>query len=378
MSKAVYTALFISLFATMLGVGIVAPLMAIYAESFGATGFMLGVVFSAFSIARTLFSTPAGKLGDSIGKKPLLLTGLAMYSLLSIAYAYAPSLEALIAVRMLHGLSSALVAPVALAYVGDIAPRGEEGRYMGTFLISFFMGFGLGPLIGGVLEDTLGIRAAFTAMGLLSLFALFMTMVSVPNARGAIKKDGGVRKALKSKVVVGGVIFRMSNSIGIGAVMVFLPLYIVHSGLNESQAGILLSANILVSALFQRKFGAVADRSDPFILVLAGSLMYGLGIAFIPFFKDFLELLLLSFLMGMGSALSVSAAMAVIAREGRKYGMGSVMGVFDSAMGIGFILGPITLGIVFDAMGTLSGFVTAGLINFAGSAIFFGASRLHE
>jgi len=378
MSKAVYTALFISFFATMLGVGIVAPLMAIYAESFGATGFMLGVVFSAFSIARTLFSTPAGKLGDSIGKKPLLLTGLAMYSLLSIAYAYAPSLEALIAVRMLHGLSSALVAPVALAYVGDIAPRGEEGRYMGTFLISFFMGFGLGPLIGGVLEDTLGIRAAFTAMGLLSLFALFMTMVSVPNARGAIKKDGGVRKALKSKVVVGGVIFRMSNSIGIGAVMVFLPLYIVHSGLNESQAGILLSANILVSALFQRKFGAVADRSDPFILVLAGSLMYGLGIAFIPFFKDFLELLLLSFLMGMGSALSVSAAMAVIAREGRKYGMGSVMGVFDSAMGIGFILGPITLGIVFDAMGTLSGFVTAGLINFAGSAIFFGASRLHE
>ena len=378
MSKAVYTALFISLFATMLGVGIVAPLMAIYAESFGATGFMLGMVFSVFSIARTIFSTPAGKLGDSIGKKPLLVTGLGMYSLLSIAYAYAPSLEALIAVRMLHGLSSALVAPVALAYVGDIAPKGEEGRYMGTFLISFFLGFGLGPLIGGVLEDMLGMRAAFTAMGLLSLFALLMTMVFVPNTRGSIKKDGGVKRALKSKVVVGGVIFRIGNSIGIGAVMVFLPLYIVHSGLNESQAGILLSTNILVSAIFQRKFGAVADRSDPFILILVGSLMYGLGIAAIPLFKAFLHLLVLSFLMGMGSALSVSAAMAVVAREGRKYGMGSVMGVFDSAMGVGFILGPITLGIVFDALGTLNGFITAGLVNFAGSAIFFGASRLHE
>ena len=378
MSRAVYTALFISLFATMLGVGIVAPLMAIYAESFGATGFMLGIVFSAFSFARTLFSTPAGKLGDSIGKKPLLIAGLFMYSLLSIAYAYAPSLEALIAIRMLHGFSSALVAPVALAYVGDIAPRGEEGRYMGTFLISFFLGFGLGPLIGGVLEDTLGMKAAFTAMGLLSLFALFMTLILVPNTRGGIRKDGGIRKALKSKVVLGGVIFRIGNSIGIGAVMVFLPLYIIHSGLSESQAGILLSANILVSALFQRKFGAQADRSDPFILILAGSLMYGLGIALIPFFKDFPPLLLLSFLMGVGSALSVSAAMAVVAREGRKYGMGSVMGVFDSAMGFGFILGPVTLGVVFDAFGTLNGFITAGLINFAGSAIFFGSSRLHE
>ncbi len=378
MSRAVYTALFVSLFATMLGVGIVAPLMAIYAESFGATGFMLGIVFSAFSIARTLFSTPAGKLGDSIGKKPLLVVGLAMYSILSIAYAYAPSLEALIAVRMLHGLSSALVAPVALAYVGDIAPKGEEGRYLGTFLISFFLGFGLGPLIGGVLEDALGIKAAFTAMGLLSLFALLMTLLFVPNTKGIMRKGGGVRKALGSRVVVGGVVFRVANSIGIGAVMVFLPLYIIHAGLNESQAGILLSANILVSALFQRKFGAVADRSDPFVLILAGSLMYGGGIAMIPLFETFVPLLMLSFLMGVGSALSVAAAMAVIAREGRKYGMGSVMGVFDSAMGVGFILGPITLGIVFDALGSLNGFVTAGVVNFVGSAVFFAASRLHE
>ena len=73
--------LLIAIFVAMLGLGIVSPIMPLYAESLGATYIQIGLLSSAWSISRFIFSAPAGRLSDSTSKKKVIMGGLLMYAL---------------------------------------------------------------------------------------------------------------------------------------------------------------------------------------------------------------------------------------------------------------------------------------------------------
>ena len=75
-SKQIFRVLFASVFAVMLGLGIVAPLMPLYAESLGATGLWLGLIFSGFSLTRAVFTPVMGRFSDRLGRKPFITAGL--------------------------------------------------------------------------------------------------------------------------------------------------------------------------------------------------------------------------------------------------------------------------------------------------------------
>ncbi|HDH97186.1 MAG TPA: MFS transporter, partial [Proteobacteria bacterium] len=64
----------------MMGVGIIVPLLPLYAKKLGATAFEIGMIFSGFSIARMVFMPIVGRLSDRYGRKPFLSVGLALYS----------------------------------------------------------------------------------------------------------------------------------------------------------------------------------------------------------------------------------------------------------------------------------------------------------
>ena len=78
------------------------------------------------------------------------------------------------------GVGAACMFPSALAMVGEIAPKGQEGRYMGMFMVSFTAGFGAGPLVGGVLKDNLGVDATFLTLAAAAVVAV--VMVVTPDA----------------------------------------------------------------------------------------------------------------------------------------------------------------------------------------------------
>lgn len=99
---------------TMVGMGIIWPIMPIYALQLGAGGTELGFIIAAFNLARSLFNPVVGRLSDRLGRKPFMLAGLFCYALLSIAYIQSASVPGLIAVRFAHGLAAVCVAPVAI------------------------------------------------------------------------------------------------------------------------------------------------------------------------------------------------------------------------------------------------------------------------
>ncbi|MFY1645004.1 MFS transporter, partial [Methanoculleus bourgensis] len=163
-AKRIYNVLFISVFATMLGLGVVSPLLPIYAENLGATGIWLGIIFSAFALSRSIFMPIIGRISDRQGRKWIILIGMFAYAALSLAYLIAGSVYSLTAVRFAHGIASAMVVPIAMAYIADLSEKGKEGSHMGNFSISMFLGMGVGPLLGGFLNDAFGMPSVFYVM----------------------------------------------------------------------------------------------------------------------------------------------------------------------------------------------------------------------
>lgn len=148
-NRGTFISLFISTAAAMLGIGIIEPIMPLYAKSMGASGIVLGLIFSGFAFSRTLFAPIIGKISDRHGRKRFLVTGLFLFIIFSILYILAKTPFVLILIRAAQGLASVMVTPIAQAYIGDITPVGKEGKYMNLFFISYFSGTALGPVAGG-------------------------------------------------------------------------------------------------------------------------------------------------------------------------------------------------------------------------------------
>jgi len=144
--------IFVSLFiaVAMLDVGIIAPLLPLSTPTpFKATGVSIGLVFSFSSLSRRLLGPFIGRLSDRIGRKRILMIGLASYTLVSVLYALAMSLWQLGIFRFVQGAATVMVTPIVQANIGDITPQGKEGRTMNLFYSSMFLGMALGPLLAG-------------------------------------------------------------------------------------------------------------------------------------------------------------------------------------------------------------------------------------
>lgn len=372
MEKRIFAVLFIAVFATMLGIGIIEPFMAIYADSLGANGFLIGLIFGSFTLSRSIFTPLIGRFSDFRGRKNIMIAGLIGYTMLSFLYASADTTSYLLVVRVLHGLASGMVLPIAMAYIGDISPRGQEGRYMGTFTVAFFLGLAVGPAIGGVLHDSLSMDAAFYAMGAISFLSLIMIVFMLPEINAHKKLVPSTFKIiLKDKTMQAMLIFRLMNAYGIGALMGFLPLLAQNINISVSQIGLIVSSNLLISSLLQKPFGILADRKDKISMLVLGSAIMLVSLALMPLSTNFYMLLFFNLLMGFGSAISIPAGSAITTQLGKKMGMGSVMGLFNTAFGIGGGIGPIIAGIILMATNISFVFVSSAIIVLIGTIVFY-------
>jgi MFS family permease len=359
---------------TMVGMGIIWPIMPLYAIQLGAGGTELGFIIAAFNLARSVFNPVVGRLSDRLGRKPFMLVGLFCYALLSVAYILAASVAGLIAVRFLHGLAAVCVAPVAMAVVAEIAPPRRLGIYMGTLSMALMLGVGAGPLLGGIIKDWLGTEAAFLTMGGLALVTSVGILAFVPSlarkAGEAVKPSTSMRQTLRQSRILQTVFsIRFFSAVGQGAVYTFLPLYGVAIGISSTQVGILLGVNVLLIAFLQRAGGRLADRTRPVALMVGGIVLSGLAVAGMPLVQSFSGALVMNILMGIANGIAVPAALVLAGREGTRVGMGSVMGLFDAALSLGFIVSPILLGMVHDAFGIEAIFYVGGAIILGGTLL---------
>jgi MFS family permease len=381
--KKIFFVLFISLFSCMLGVGIIIPILPLYAETLGATGLWLGAIFAAFPLARSISMPLIGRFSDRMGRKRFITSGLLVYTLSSVGYIHATSTIELILIRVIQGFSSAMIIPIAMAFIADISPPDREGSYMGTFTIALFLGFGCGPILGGLTKDLFSMQADFLIMGGLCLLAFFLVLIYLPRSSSIQKNhpplDIPFTTILQSRSIAAICFYRFSNAFCRGSIMTFLPLYAHNSlHLNGSQIGVVIASSILLTAFLQLPSGKLADTVNRKMLVIAGSLLYFSIVPFIPYTVNFIQLLSLNIVLGFLGALSLPAASALTVTEGKNFGMGSTMAIFNVAMSVGLAIGPLTSGMILDLFGlsgvfyfcTILGLVSTGIVSWLFSRRF--------
>ena len=376
-----FRVLMLSVFMAMVGLGIISPIIPNYASDLGASGLYIGLIYSSFSLSRAVLQTPVGRLADIYSKKKIIVAGLILYGVVSVIYTYVTSPETLILVRVLHGVGSSMMMPVAMAYAINLTPKGEEGKYMGYMNTALFTGFGTGPFIGGYIYENYNTRMVFNTMSVLVVISLILTIIFVPDeATLGTKKSSSVvsiRKILSNRLLSSILVYRAVNALGRGTIMSFLPLFAVQIlGLSGTYIGVILSVGIFVNALLQTPMGILADRFDRKKLLMTGGLVASIGYLYMVHTGTILEIFIARIIVSIGGALSLPAVTAIIAEEGREFGSGSTVGVFNTAMSIGQIIGPVLSGILLDLYGMGSVFYFSGLISFISVFVFWVISRI--
>ena len=363
----------VSVFTTMLGFGIISPLLPVYATDIGATGLWLGIIFAGFSVSRTFSMSIIGRLSDKQSKKRIIVFGLLLYTIISVLYIFASDVYFLTLVRMFHGLASVMVVPIAMAIVGEISVEGEEGIQMSTISTSRVLGRGFGPLIGGAIYAAFGMSSVFLVMSGLSVVAFVMVLLFIPDTKdlGVQKNTLSYRQVLKSVRIRGLFLYRFTRAINLGVFFVFLPLFATVIGLSVFEIGVLISSILVLTALLQRPFGYLADRFDRLNLIIFGFIFSAIPLFILPYTSNFVELIFLCSFIGVGRALSMPPSLALTIEIGRKIGMGFAMGLLSTAMGIGMITASLTSGFLLDFYGINLPFYFAGIISIITAPIIY-------
>lgn len=376
--KRIFGTLFFSLFVTITGVGIVVPLLPVYARHLGASGLYIGLIFGAFSLSRTFLLPFFGRWSDRKGRKPFILLGLLSYALVSVAFVFSTRIDQLITIRFFQGIASAMIMPVIQAYVGDMTPKGHEGFVMGLFNMALFFGLSAGPLAGGVISDHYNLQAAFVSMGVLALvgFGLCLSLLPPTHAEAAMQKRRipiRWRVLISDRVIAGMFAFRMAHTVCIGIIWGFLPVLAdTHFGLSSSQIGLLVMLGVLVSGAIQAPMGYLADRISRRAMVTIGGLMAAITLIWYRGAEDYATLLLTSVGFGLSGGVAMPAMMAVAVLKGQQTeSMGSVMGLLTVAHSLGMLVGAIMAGLIMDWYELGLAFTMGAGIMSAGTALFY-------
>lgn len=375
--KTIFAALFFSLFAAVTGVGIVVPLLPVYARGLGATGIYIGLIFGGFSATRTLFLPLFGRLSDQKGRKPFIAVGLAGYFLVSLAFMLFTDIHSLIILRAIQGVASAMIMPVAQAYIGEITPRGREGFFMGVFNMSIFAGLSIGPLMGGAIKDWFGIQAAFGCMGALALCAFGLSFFCLPptSQEQAVTKEYHPvpwARLIADREILCIFFFRLAYTTCIGIIWGFLPLYAdTKCSLSSTVIGLLVVTAVSVSGAMNIPMGVVADRMDKRLLVVAGGIVTLAGIAMIGPADGFRGFFTANLIFGIGGGISMPALMALAVLCGKRMdAMGAVMSMTTVAHSLGMLCGSLIAGVIMDTLALPYAFYSGALMMGLGTIAF--------
>jgi MFS family permease len=355
--------LFFAVLTALTGVGIVVPLLPVYARDIGASGFYIGMIFGVFSIARTAFIPYFGRSSDRRGRKPFILGGLLGYAAVAIALYYTTNVTMLIGIRFIQGFFSAMMMPVLQAYVGDITPDGREGLTMGIFNLATFVGLGMGPLIGGGISDHWNMQAAFVSMGALALCGFLLSALGLPPTRSEkafrhYTAPTAWRYLLRDRELLGLFTFRMAYTTCIGVIWGFLPLYADQTlHISRSAIGALIMTGVMVSGVIHVPMGYLSDYVRKPLMVATGGILAGIGILTFVWDQTLTGMLLSSGVFGLGGGIAMPALMGMAVNKGARAGaMGSIMALLTLGHSLGMMTGALMAGLLMDGLQLLWAF----------------------
>ena len=352
------------------------PLLPIFAAGLGASGAFLGMIVSVSTVTGLFLKPLFGILSDRGGRRIWLIIGTAFFAFMPFLYGFIHTPEQLLAIRLIHGLATAIYGPVTLAAIAELSRGGQVAEDIGWFEMARSGGYIVGPALAGWLLLSLDAVAVFTLIGLMSCL-VFLPVLKLPDTRPtrrrALKpplqhlrhalRDGGRTPAIWLTGSLESITF-----IALYTLKAFLPIFALQAGVSVILVGIFFSLNEAAHVLAKPFCGRLGDRHGYPQTITLGILALAASLPLVPVMNQGILFLLPAILMGLAQALIFPAAKALVSHRISPEHLGAGMGLIGMMQNFGKVAGPVLGGLAIQALGYPSTLLALSLLLIAGMA----------
>ncbi|MBX3014980.1 MAG: MFS transporter [Caldilineaceae bacterium] len=367
---------------SMTGFGIVMPVFARRLGELGGGIEALGYMTVAFATAQLIVSPLAGTLADRIGRRPVILLALFAFAATNIGYLLASSTWTFIILRGLAGALTTGLTPAAMGVVADTVPGEERGRWAGILMGGYGAGLIFGPVLGGLLYDTWGFAAPFLLSAAIGAVAFLAAFIMVPESRTkairhreALQQRYAATRGIRTnhsrwaslpRPLYSFALLLLIDFAGAFAFAFVEPqmIFYVYEQLHWStvQFGVVVATYGVALLAGQSLLGQISDRLGRKPVLLAGLLLNTslyLGLAMVTYYP---LVLVTALVAGLGAGLMAPALSALYLDMSAPQHQARIMGVKNSALGLGGVVGPLLVVFVSQWTTPQGIFLTAAVL----------------
>ena len=369
--------LFITAFVDMVGFVIVLPLLPYYAQAFGASALLVGVLISSFSVAQLAVAPLWGRASDRYGRRPMIIAGLALSAVAYVVFAFAGSVWLLLVSRVVQGMGGGTIG-VVQAYVADATPPDQRTKSLGWLSAVTSLGAVVGPAFGSFLDQAGGRSApGLAAAALATLIAVFawrfLRESKEPHAAGAHHAaPPGTPGRVALRRVVSHPSEPASRLIWIYAIAIgafygtgpTMPLLLsARLGVTEHTIGYFFMYFGAIGVVARAGLlGWVLARLGEARLSRLGIVLLASGLCLLSLARGYPVLLTSMTLMPLGTAFLFPCVTGLLSQVVPGADRGLYMGVQQTFGGVSRVAFPVAAGLAMDRFGYGTPFMIAALM----------------
>ena len=347
-----------SLLVVMLGFGMVIPVFPFLVDKLGASGSALGLLVASAALTEFLFGPIWGSISDRVGRKPILMIGMFGYALAMFLFGIANQIWMLITFRALSGILSSATISTTMAYIGDSTSEKARGGGMGLLGAVAGAGTVIGPGTGGLLAGG-SLTTPFFVSTALALFSVFLVALLLPES---LPLEARSSQEQKIKFIRFDELWRaLTGPIGLLLLIAFLAtfgtsnfesvfgLYMLRKlDYGPEQVGGILTL-VGAIALIGRGLltGFVTGRWGEPTIIKASLIVGAVGFILLLLANTYATVLLTTGIFTC-SITFLRPSIHSLTSKRTTAGQGASMGLSNSFVSLGRVVGPLYAGIIFD------------------------------
>jgi MFS family permease len=354
---------------------ILLPTLPIYLSQSGSKEAEIGVLMGILAVSSLILRPVVGRTLLKIPEQIFMTAGALLYAITSVAYLFAPPFWPFLIVRVLHGIGVAFASTALFTFIANISPEAHRGQSLSYFFLTYNFAGALAPPIGMFLINQFGFTVLFLVCLGLALCALFVTHQlgrrPVAPLQDSFVEDGFLlnRKALAPSVINFFFFFTW------GALTAFFPLHAINQGV--ANPGFFFTTVAIMLILGRTLGGKILDLYSRERIILPCLFAYILSMVILAFSKTLPMFILVAVIWGIGHAFFFPSLVAyILDRVGSS--PGPAMGTFTAVMDLGWVLGPVAMGIILHVASYQIMFLCLALMGVINLNYFYFFARKKE
>jgi DHA1 family tetracycline resistance protein-like MFS transporter len=339
--------IFLTIFVNLVGFGIIIPLLPFYAETFGASPLVIGMLFGVFSLSQLIAAPVLGDWSDRFGRRPILVFSLAGTVVSLVMLALAHSILMLFLARIVDGLSGGNIS-TARAYVADVTEPKDRARAYGLIGAAFGLGFIVGPALSGILSARVSYTAPIWAAAGITLIATLMAWLWLPETVHRAQAGTGMPfRNLKAmihrphlrRVLMIDFVYWLSFSVFQTTFALFVAR---RFGFDAAQTGYLLAGFGVLGAIVQGGFiRPIVHRLGDKSTFVLGLVCGAIGLVAATLTHSVFALVVSMIPLALGIGFGHPTVSSLVSRAARGDEQGRVQGAASAVESLGRTIGPV-------------------------------------